>query len=183
MAGNKNIFGPNVMTVQEATNQIAQRRIVRVTPELSTLQYGDNEVLFDATEIPNAVIRPGGCSKLIAISIVSQQTDQLDLDIVFMQVQKNLGTRNAAIDISDDNLEAAKVIGAVRVDGSDVAVGLSANIILTFADTHGDNMKSQLPLLLQAETNTTSVYFSAILRDTTPTYAADDLDFIFHIEY
>ena len=157
--------------------------IIRVTPTLDTNAYGDNEVLFDATEIPNAVSSRGGVSKLIAISIISQGTDQLDLDIVFMQVQKNLGTINAAIDISDDNLEAAKVIGAVRVDGSDVAVGLSANIILTFADTHGDNMKSQLPLLLQAETNTTSVYFSAVLRDTTPTYAADDLDFIFHIEY
>ena len=157
--------------------------IVRVTPTLDTNAYGDNEVLFDATEIPNAVSNRGGVSKLIAISITSQHTDQIDLDIVFMQVQKNLGTRNAAIDISDVNLEAAKVIGAIRVDGSDVVVGLNTNIIFTFTDTHGDNMKSQLPLLLQAEGGSTSVYFSAILRDQTPTYAVDDLDFAFHIEY
>ena len=157
--------------------------IVRVTPTLDTNAYGDNEVLFDATEIPNAVSNRGGVSKLIAISITSQHTDQIDLDIVFMQVQKNLGTINAAIDISDDNLEVAKVIGAVRVDGSDVVVGLNTNIIFTFTDTHGDNMKSQLPLLLQAEGGSTSVYFSAILRDQTTTYAVDDLDFAFHIEY
>ena len=157
--------------------------IVRVTPTLDTNAYGDNEVLFDATEIPNAVSNRGGVSKLIAISITSQHTDQIDLDIVFMQVQKNLGTINAAIDIDDDDIQAAKVIGAIRVDGSDVVVGLNTNIIFTFTDTHGDNMKSQLPLLLQAEGGSTSVYFSAILRDQTPTYAVDDLDFAFHIEY
>jgi len=42
--------------------------------------------------------------------------------------------------------------------------------------------KSFDPILIKAADDSTSVYFQAIITSsTTPTYAADDLDFIFHI--
>ena len=64
--------------------------IIRVTPTLSTDAYAQNDVLTNATEIPNAVSSRGGVSKLINISILNQNTDDLDVDIVFMQLQKLL---------------------------------------------------------------------------------------------
>ena len=166
------------------SNSISKYSVIRVTPTLDTSAYGDNEVLFNATEIPNAVLGNGGCSKLISVSIVSQNTTMVDMDIVFMQVTKNLGTINAAVDISDANLEAAKMLGYVSLDGSNSGISLVNGILYTTAA--GAEGTTQLdrsfPILLQAESNSTSIYFSAILRDQTPTYAADDLDFVFHIE-
>ena len=42
----------------------------------------------------------------------------------------------------------------------------------------------QLPIVLQAEAGSTSVYVTGIITSgTTPTYAADDIQLIFHIEY
>ena len=166
------------------SNSISKYSVIRVTPTLDTSAYGDNDVLFNATEIPNAVLGNGGCSKLISVSIVSQNTTMVDMDIVFMQVTKNLGTINAAVDISDANLEAAKMLGYVSLDGSNSGISLVNSILYTTAA--GAEGTTQLdrafPILLQAESNSTSIYFSAILRDQTPTYAADDLDFVFHIE-
>ena len=166
------------------SNSISKYSVIRVTPTLDTSAYGDNDVLFNATEIPNAVLGNGGCSKLISVSIVSQNTTMVDMDIVFMQVTKNLGTINAAVDISDANLEAAKMLGYVSLDGSNSGISLVNSILYTTAaGAEGTvQLDRSFPILLQAESNSTSIYFSAILRDQTPTYAADDLDFVFHIE-
>ena len=160
-------------------------KVIRVTPTLSTDAYANGDVLFTTTEIPNAVIGNGGCSKLISVSIVSQNTTLVDMDIVFMQESTNLGTINAAVDIADSDLEAAKMLGYVSLDGSNSGISLVNSVLFTTAA--GAEGTTQLdrsfPILLQAEDDSTSVYFSAILRDQTPTYAADDLDFMFHIEY
>ena len=44
-------------------------KIIRVTPTLDTSAYADGDVLFTATEIPNAVVGLGGCSKLVGAYI------------------------------------------------------------------------------------------------------------------
>ena len=189
MAGNKNPYGPNVMTVQEATNQIAQRRIIRVTPTLNEdVAYGSGDVLFNATEIPKAVIRPGGCSKLITFSMLNSNYDILDIDFVFMQVSTELGTINAAVGSgglwTDSLAKAAKVIGHFNLDGSDADCGLVANRLYTASAHVGSSVATQLPILLQAEEDSTSVYVAGILRDQTPTFTeVDDIDLMFHIEY
>ena len=88
--------GLTKLTVQEATNQIAQRKSIRVTPTVVAGETADNDVMFDATEIPNAVLRNGGCSKLSAITIIDKDSEQVDMDIIFMQVQTNFGTADSA---------------------------------------------------------------------------------------
>ena len=162
--------------------------IIRVTPTLSTDAYAQNDVLTNATEIPNAVSSRGGVSKLINVSILNQNKDDLDVDIVFMQVQTNLGTINDAVGSgslwTDDLAQAAKVIGHIRVDGSDALCNLIGSKLTSFSGPSGDQTVAQMPMLLQAEPGSTSVYFAAILRSAiTPTYVADDIDFHFHIEY
>ena len=71
--------------------------IIRVTPALNTGAYADNDVFFDATAIPNAVRGNNGCSLLHAITIINEDDVVHDHDIVFMDVQKNLGTINSAV--------------------------------------------------------------------------------------
>ena len=46
----------------------------------------------------------------------------------------------------------------------------------------GANVQNSPIGLLQAEDDSTSVYVHAIIGAGTPTFAADDLDLIFHIE-
>ena len=77
-------------TVAEATSKMAQRAIVRVTPTISTTAYADGDVLFLTTEIPNAVLFPGGCSLLRGITIVDKDSNSINMDLVFMAVKKNL---------------------------------------------------------------------------------------------
>ena len=41
----------------------------------------------------------------------------------------------------------------------------------------------QLPMLLQASDDSTSIYFSAIAKEEIAFAATDDLTFVFHIKY
>ena len=161
--------------------------LVRVTPTVVAGETADNDVMFDATEIPNAVSNRGGCSKLVGITIIDNDAESVDMDLIFMQVQTNFGTADAASDITDANLQAAKVIGVVGIDWSDVASTFAQDSgsasIHSRTSSSADNAQS--PLLVQAAGGSTSIYFTAIVRDTNNAdYAAtDDLEFVFHFEF
>jgi len=161
-------------------------KVIRVTPTLSTDTYAAGDVLFATTEIPNAVLGLGGTSKLIGISIFNEDNAANDMDIVFMQVDKDLGTINAAVGSgslwTNALAKAAKVLGFVSIDWSDNVASLTNNQVHTSRNGDADGNGEGLPFLLQAESDSTSVYFAAI-SGGTPTTAADDYEFIFHIEY
>ena len=167
------------------SNSISKYTVIRVTPTLSTDAYSSGDVLFATAEIPNAVIGNGGCSKLLGITVLNEDDAANDMDIVFMQVEKQLGTVNDAVGSgskwTNALAKAAKPLGVVKLDWSDNTVDLVNNLIHTTrnGDTAGNG--EGLPFLLQAESDSTSVYFSAI-SGGTPTTAADDYEFIFHIE-
>ena len=40
-----------------------------------------------------------------------------------------------------------------------------------------------MPILFQAEGGSTSVYFTALVREEAAWAATDDLEFVFHVEY
>ena len=158
--------------------------IIRVTPTLDTNAYAQGDVLFVATAIPNAVIGSKGCSKLIAAYCLSQAHGNADdLDVYFTEGSTALGTINATADIADGDIEAIGLCGLMKVD-ADVGVTslLDTSKVNQLINLNGA-LASQ-PILLQAASGSTSVYFQAVITSaTTPTYAADDLDFIFHIEH
>ena len=117
------------------------------------------------------------------MSMYNQNTTDVDIDFVFMSTQTNLGTINAAVDWADATAESANVLGVIITDGTDVATNLVTGRLSTWSLISGSPSFSQLPMLLQADEGSTSVYVSGVLRDGTPTFAADDIDLIFHIEY
>ena len=51
-----------------AMNQNAIR-VIRVTPTVTGVQYANNDILFDTTEVPLAVGKKGECSKLVSAMI------------------------------------------------------------------------------------------------------------------
>ena len=87
------------------------KRIIRVSPTLDTNAYAEDDVLFVATEIPNAVIGKGGCSKLVAMYVIDKSNTDSDIDFYFSEGSTALGTINATANITDANLVSNNICG------------------------------------------------------------------------
>lgn len=168
----------------------AAKAVIRVSPTLDTGAYADNDVFFNATEIPKAVIGEGGCSKLVGLTILNEDDVAHDHDLIFMQVSTDLANAlNVAVGTgskwTNALAKAAKVLGMIKIDWSDSSVDMVNNLIWSGRQDSIDDANSgvPIPMLLQAEADSTSVYFAGVSRGGTPTTAADDYEYIFHIEY
>ena len=163
----------------------SSKRIIRVTPTLSTDAYAQGDVLFTATEIPRAVLEKGGCSKLVGGYIFDKTDGSDDITFVFTEGNTALGTINATADISDADLLANNICGLSKLD-NDIAtsgshIDNSKIHQMVAASVSGENNDDLM--LLQAASDSTSVYVQAILTSsTTPTFADGDLQLILHIE-
>lgn len=163
-----------------------RRKIIRVTPTLDTSTYAAGDVIFNSVEIPNAVREEGGCSKLVAAFLHSNNTDNLLFEMIFTENAATFGTVNATANISDGDLRTANVLGYISCESADDTTNyIDLSEIKRIHDNRSDaNADSPgfSPIFLQAASNSTSVYF-AVLGGSSIAYAADDLQFIFHIEY
>ena len=159
------------------------KKVIRVTPTIDTNAYGAGEVLFTTTEIPNAVLGNGGCSKLLGVWVLSQSgAVQKDISLVFMQNNTSIGTVNSAPDISDADAEAVGILGAIpNIDAGNTDVDLGGVKIFGGGTQLGQSSVA-IPILLQAAAGSTSVYFAGLAKEAATYEAVDDLDFIFHIQ-
>tara|TARA_Y100000593_G_scaffold17958_1_gene35860 strand:+ start:21 stop:533 length:513 start_codon:yes stop_codon:yes gene_type:complete len=166
-------------------NNHSKYQIIRVTPTLDTNTYAVGDVLFNSVEIPNAVLGKGGCSKLIAAFLHSNHTDNLTFDMILTENSATFGTVNATANISDADLRAANVLGYISCEPADDTTNFIDNSeIKRIYDNKSDadlRAPGFDPILLQAGSNSTSVYF-AVIGGSSIAYAAEDLQFIFHIE-
>ena len=167
-------------------NSASRYSVIRVTPTLDTSAYADDDVFFNSTEIPSAVIGNGGASKLIGITILNEDDVAHDIDIIFMQKSSDLGTINEAVGSNSKWTNAlakqAGVLGVVTIDWSLSNANMVNNLIFTTANANPSAKSEGLPILLQAEDDSTSVFMAAVSRGGTPTVAADDYEIILHIE-
>ena len=167
-------------------NNYTKYAVIRVTPTLDTSAYANDDVFFNSTEIPSAVIGNGGSSKLIGITILNEDDVAHDIDIIFMQKSSDLGTINEAVGSNSKWTNAlakqAGVLGVVTIDWSLSNANMVNNLIFTTANANPSAKSEGLPILLQAEDDSTSVFMAAVSRGGTPTVAADDYEIILHIE-
>ena len=162
------------------------KTIIRVSPTLDTNAYAQNDVLFVATEIPNAVIEKGGCSKLVAMYIIDKSNTDSDIDFYFSEGNTALGTINATANITDANLVNNNICGVARLDANQASVGgaLDNARIFQVMPLTGTSEDSNATMLLQSASDKKSVFVQAILTSaTTPTYADGDIQLILHLEY
>ena len=167
-------------------NTASNYNIIRVTPTLSTDAYAADDVLFTGLEIPAAVRGDGGCSMLVGAYLIDQSdTANIDIDFYFTEESTAFGTANATADISDANMEAIGFNGAIRCDADHATSGASIDNlrIHQLVCYDGASINNTSLTLLQAKSGSTSVYCHAIVNAGTPTYAADDLDLVLHIQY
>ena len=160
-------------------------KIIRVTPTLSTDAYAQGDVLFVATEIPDAVIGLGGCSKLVGGYVFDKSDGSDDITFVFTQGNTALGTINASANISDADLLANNICGITKVDNDQAATNAWIDNSKIHQMLPGSSVaeNTQDLLLLQAADDSTSVFIQGILvSSTTPTFADGDLQIILHLE-
>ena len=160
-------------------------QIIRVTPTLDTNAYAIGDVLFTATEIPNAVIGLGGCSKLVGVYVFEKVASGSDMTFVFTEGNTALGTINATADISDADLLANNICGISKVDADQATTSnhIDNSRIHQMLPASLSNENTQDLMLLQAANDSTSVFVQGILiSSTTPTYADGDIQLILHLE-
>tara|TARA_R100001594_G_scaffold56971_2_gene90890 strand:+ start:1060 stop:1575 length:516 start_codon:yes stop_codon:yes gene_type:complete len=161
-------------------------KILRVTPTLSTDAYQAGDVLFNGTEIPNAVIGNGGCSKLVAMYTFCKIPHSCKFEILFTEKTVTLGTINATADISDADIITATPTGFLFLDEGTGDTENFDNFQMarvTDYSTSDGTTHGLPPIFLQAADDSTSVYVSAVIQSGTPTFTDGDLELIFHIEY
>ena len=160
-------------------------KIIRVTPTLSTDAYAQGDVLFVGTEIPDAVIGLGGCSKLVGGYVFDKSDGSDDITFVFTQGNTALGTINATANISDADLLANNICGITKVDNDQAtsSAWIDNSKIHQMLPGSSVSENTQDLLLLQAADDSTSVFIQGILvSSTTPTFADGDLQIILHLE-
>ena len=133
-------------------NTASKYTVIRVSPTLDTGAYADDDVFFNSTAIPNAVLGNGGCSKLIGISILNEDDVAHDIDIVFMQKSTDLANAlNVAVGTgskwTNALAKAAGVLGVVSVDWS---TGTSDFVNVAFTATGTGYVDASTQLTLDA---------------------------------
>jgi hypothetical protein len=177
---------------QQQIISVGNRRVIRVFPTLAAAAISGTtgDVLINSAEIPNAVLTSGGCSVLRTVYVVDYDDIQTSEDhtIIFHQTNAaDFGTLDATAEIDDADLKLNKVLGFKQYDAdqaSTLAIVDKAKINELENSSGGFNLLP--PIFLQAEENSTSVYFSVIQKvasGATPDWDTGDLEFIFHIEY
>ena len=166
------------------------RRVIRVTPTVTGVQYSNNDILFDTTEVPLAVGAKGECSKLVSAMISSKSNSLFDIELFFCTVNQSVGTVNSARSVSDSDWATAKVLGRLTLDSSADNYNYGNGRVHNFdrqSETYSttDQWKSRFPLLLQAAAGSTSIYTFAFVTgtDVTPELSVGDLELILGVEY
>ena len=135
--------------------------LVDVTFTTVNAAVGDNEVLADYVEIPNAVAVKGGAAIVQSIQLLDDADLGVAVDIVFQTYSSSLGTVNAAVSISD--ADAADILGYVS--------------LTSYFDGIAWQMatKTNLGLVIKAASTTRSIYAAVVNRSGgNVTYAATD---------
>ena len=159
-------------------NNFSSYKIIDVTPTLSTNAYADGDALFNRAEIPSAVLGKGGCAELINITVGSKKGAATPMEIILMQTDQSMESVNDAMNITAAEGLAANFTGWVDIPADGCLDMGEYNICMPVNET---GTKPKLPMLIQADSTTTSIFFTVIIGGTV-TYAVNDLLFRFHIK-
>lgn len=151
------------LTVDGEVTVSAPDIVVTVTPTMDTSAYASGDLLFDSTEVVNAVRANGGYAILESLTIIDKSDQKMAFTLLFANAATDFGTLNSAP--NPDDTGAATVIGHVPVSIGD------------YIDLGGASVACvrNIGLLLKAGAATTSIYVAGINGTGAPTYGASDL--------
>ena len=134
-----------------------------VTLTLDTNIYASGDVLSDTVPVHNALDEEEGTGIIHSIILLDKDDQGGALDLVFFRTNVSLGTKNAAVSISDTN--ADEIIEVVEIAASDYVDLVNSQIAI----------KSNLGVGFQgAPSQGNKIYVAAISRDSK-TYSANGI--------
>jgi len=160
-------------------NLLSDYKIIDVTPTLSTAEYASGDALFNHIEIPNAVLGNNGCAELINITVNSKKAAATGMTVILMQSSQSMDSVNDPMDITAVEGTAANFLGHVDF-GASSSFDMG-NYIISMPTSNSQTKTNTLPMLIQADAGSTSIYFTVVILGTV-TYADGDLTFRFHIK-
>ncbi len=173
-------------TAEAALNKQGTFEIIRVplTIDTSGGAFGTGDCLTaNLVEIPKAVMEKGGYSKLIGLSMFNKDNEDCGLSVVFFENNSTpgLGPVNEAPDMTDSEAEANGPLGLVPMMTQDQEqIGVWS---IGTTGAYNDDSNKNPQLLLKAASDSTSVYFGVICRDTPTFGSTTDITMIFSIQY
>jgi|TARA_R110000737_G_scaffold276820_1_gene283614 hypothetical protein len=152
-------------------------KAVRVTPVSFIGDPGTDQVVFNLTEIPNAIFESGGAALLKSITLIDYDDNSADsLDLYFFEKNTNtdMGTLGAVIDITDPELLANGALGWVTIGAvADNAIG---DAILSRIHTLTD-----VNLMVKSGVGSKSIYVAGVTQ-AGRTSTASGNEFVFGFE-
>ena len=143
-------------------------KTTRITPTSFVGTTGANdEVVFNPTEIPNAVFHNGGASLLKSVTMIDyDDNSNMSHDLYFFQLGTNdLGDLGGVISITDEELLANKCLGEVQLKA--VSDGITGDAILSRIYT-----LESLNLVVQAEDSSSSIFVACVCQASAVCTAA-----------
>ena len=130
--------------------------IVDVTPTvLNSDAYDAGDVLFDTTEITNAVPYAGGNVLLQSLTVLDKDDQAAAaMTLYFLQTDVSLGTKDAAVSITDAN--ATEILGVVPIAVGDWSDLINSRLACI----------KNVGLLLQAAPTSKHLYVAATTAGT-----------------
>ena len=158
------------------------RRVVKIQPTMTADDNADNDVAFNWTKIEGACSEKGLATMLQSVAILDADDSAAPLELVFCKGRDEagtqpagaqaLGTASAAVDITGAEAQSVGVFGSVQMTLSEGDL-VNAQVIT----------KSNIGLIMQGGTDTTSIYVAGIWRgDPSSTGATDSMDIYFGFE-
>lgn len=141
----------------------ASDTVVTITPTVAAEAHSAGDLLFDSTEIANAVRVNAGTTIVQSITIVDKGDQKPAIKLLFANAQTDFGAPGGVPD--PDDSEALTVIGVVDVPAT-AYVDLGANSVATIAN---------IGLLVKAGAATTSIYLAGIAVGTPTPASTTDL--------
>ena len=131
------------------------------TMTLDTAVYASGDVLTDTTTVGVVLRSSGGTGVIHSVTLLDENHQGQALDIVFFRTNVSLGTKNAAVSISDTN--SREILGVVSIEAADYV-----DLVNSYVAT-----KTNLGIGVKGD-STDQIYVSMISRGTG-TYTAAGL--------
>lgn len=134
-----------------------QARSLELVPAIAAATYSDGDVLWNPTEITEAVFQLGRIAQLFGVSGVIGDNVAAAFDLMFFQSEVDLGTPGDAVTATTPDLLAAIPLGVVSIVAGDWAVLKPATSKILTHDAKG-------ALLLQADEASRSIFVGGVAR-------------------
>lgn len=146
--------------------------VIDFTPVVDTAQLAVGDIMWIAQELPGFFPDPVRPRKLISVTGIDEDDENVVFDILFFNAAVTIGTINGAINITDADLR--KYLGGVVLATGDMIDTINSR---TYC-------KTGINLVMKGSGVSTSVWIAGVLRSAaTPTFAAaTDIKLKFGVE-